>query len=526
MRIANTFYNAGYNYIRKAPVNFKGNSDDKSNEDPKAINHEGDILIRGKAIPKKKAAGAAMIALAPVIAATYMYSASPKKDAKTQQDATVTTDYQASKKKAEGGSKPKTNKKTAPADDKTQKHIYTVKDGDSLSSIVRDYLDEDTDWVTVERCINRLAADNNIANNGIITPGAAIDINFLDEIALLRNEQYTIKDGDTLSSIVRSFTGDNTSWAEVEDHIQRLLEANPAIEGADNIKPNQKIDIKALTSGKTFEELVSNYALQSENNVKVDSDTSKKPSESIKTENTGMFKQTEEEKTSGTVKFKSFERSEDKAKLSAMATANVQEFIPVKKGELTGKTIMINAGHGGVTPANMLFDGGAINNNDEEYTYAAEYSEALAQKLLDKGAKVVILQGSVYTLTDPINNFAKENAKNIDDTAFISLHFDAFDNKAIKGASVFYQGNESSRPFARTVYDSMKNAGIDFINGQPIERNLLVTRVASSNECNIDNSILVECGTISNSSDLANIKSKDYKNKLTDSLAQAIIKSF
>lgn len=453
----------------------------------------------------------------------------PKKEDALKNNVTTeynTDDIDSTKIGPETEAKFKSDEEFISLDDYEYENIYTIKKGETLASIARQYLDEDVDWSTVQECINRIADDNNITNNDTIAPGTKINVSFLNEITLLKDGEYIIKDEDTLSSVVRIFAGNNISWEEVENYVNELLETNPSIEKADNIKPNQKIDITSLIGDKTFAELVATYSAQGGNDIININNNTQKSVDTMDTENKISFKQTEEEKTSGTVKFKSFKRSNDATELNAMAAANVQEFIPIKKGELTGKTIMINAGHGGVTPKNMMFDGGAINNDDEEYKYTAEYSEALAQKLLDKGAKVVILQGSVYTLPDAIVHFAKENAQNIDNTAFISLHFDAFDDKTIKGTSVFYQGNKSSRPFACNIYDSMEKAGINFIHNQPIEKNLQVTRTATSDECKINNAVLVECGTISNFSDLKNIKSEDYKDKLTNSLVQAIIDSF
>lgn len=521
MRITNAGYNKIYKYnTEKSSVAFRGDI----NTRPKYISHKDDICIGGKAIQKKKLTKGGIAILAPVLVALSLIFGNPAKEEDKVQD-TIVSDYDDTDNKNSNKNNLKTE--TASLDSYNEyENIYTVKKGETLASITRQYLDENTDWKIIQKCVDKIAKDSNLTDDNAITPGAKINISFLNEMVLLRKGKYIIKDGDTLSSVVRKFAGNDISWEEVEGYVIKLLELNPSIKEADSIKPNQKINISVLTSDKTFEELVACYDTQGEDDTANTNNNIQQPSNTIATKNETSFSQTEKEKTSGVVKFKSFERSTDESVIKTMATANVQEFIPVKKGELSGKTIMVNAGHGGVNPDNMLFDGGAHNGDEEEYTYAAEYVQTLAQKLLDKGAKVVILQGAVEVLPSPIINFAKENADNIDNTAFISLHFDAFEDKSIKGTSVFYQGNKASRPFARNLYNSMEDAGINFIHNQPIEKNLQVTRTATSDECGIKNAALVECGTISNSKDLKNIKSETYKDKLTDSLVKGIINSF
>ena len=100
--------------------------------------------------------------------------------------------------------------------------VYTVKKGDTLSAIARQY----------NTTYQKLAEYNHISNPNIINVGQTIKIpkNTIESVV------YTVKSGDTLSSIARKY---NTTW-------QAIYEKNKSIIGNDPnlIRVGQKFTIK------------------------------------------------------------------------------------------------------------------------------------------------------------------------------------------------------------------------------------------------------------------------------------------
>lgn len=407
--------------------------------------------------------------------------------------------------------------KTAGSKDNT----YTVQQGDSLSSIVRQHIGEDASWDEVSYYVDELALDNNIEDpSSLKTTDENGDPVVLDISCLVEDDEeesfdglkadkekieYTVKDGESLSSIVRQYLGEDASWSEVSPYVEQIAEDN-GISDPSNLKTKDEngnpvvLDISCLsgvskkTEAKTEEKVEEKAPAASSNDVSFDL-----PS-----------KETPVVDSDGNI------------------VASVKKVSSkVKNGELSGKTIMINAGHGGFNPENNVFDVGASNGEVTEYQLTNEYTNALAQKLVDKGADIVMCQGSVRGLSkSPVGNAIQEFASerdNPDKSAFVSIHFDSYENPDYNGASIRYQEGQNSN-FANLLTKSFKKNNINLFKEDPVADRLLVTKTASAN--GIDRSVLIECAVLSNPDDSKKVQTESFKDNITDAIANGIVESF
>lgn len=207
--------------------------------------------------------------------------------------------------------------------------------------------------------------------------------------------------------------------------------------------------------------------------------------------------------------------------------ANVQIFDATnhdEKAELSKKTIIINAGHGGYNPKNGIFDPGTYAKDAngkiiEEWYKNKNFTDKIIPELTSKGAKVIFISGSAASVMK-----AKEKYKNAD--LFVSIHCDsAVNNNDKRGQTIiFREGNASSKRLANIVENSIEQHNWidkDSCNAKEDVRNLGVLRAASSIP-----SVLIETGYQSNSKDLANIDSDTFRTEFAKNLTAGIVKYF
>lgn len=194
-------------------------------------------------------------------------------------------------------------------------------------------------------------------------------------------------------------------------------------------------------------------------------------------------------------------------------TADVNTFYPTHKGTLSGKTIIINAGHGGYNPKNGAFDPGTVSGNDEEWTKNTQLTKEIVSQLTEKGAKVILMNGHALSIMK-----AKEENKNAD--MFISIHCDSQPKKPdIRGQRVIYRDDDDKRLAEAVEARIDTHAWIDSENCKlkKDDRDLAVLRTTQEMP-----SILIETGFQSNKYDLANINSSKFRSEFSELLIQGI----
>lgn len=231
---------------------------------------------------------------------------------------------------------------------------------------------------------------------------------------------------------------------------------------------------------------------------------------------------------------------------------NIQAYVkiiePAAEGKLTGKTIIINPGHGGAMnkkeangKINVNFDPGTSNavmskknpnietNNFignggkslEEWVVNQRIAEELAKKITNQGGKVIYVQGSVYSAMDAIRDIQKKNKVNL----IVSLHSNSDGSK--RGIYVISNKrggleDKKDKEFASTVVESLnKHSWFRGITHQK-SQSLGVLSSSASTSSPVPG-ILIETGNLKNEDDVANLNSRNFKNQLIESILTGII---
>ncbi|MFC4558212.1 N-acetylmuramoyl-L-alanine amidase [Virgibacillus kekensis] len=176
------------------------------------------------------------------------------------------------------------------------------------------------------------------------------------------------------------------------------------------------------------------------------------------------------------------------------------------EGALQGYNIVIDPGHGGKDPGAIGIDG------VYEKSLIMKTASRTATKLRQAGATVIMTRTSdrFVTLEDRVRI---SNSYNTD--AFISLHYNAYPLFTVNGISTHFYGGNKNRALAKAVQGSLVN------NTSLNDRGLMQNGFHVLKNTNAP-SILVELGFISNSYDLATIKTAGYHQRVATSIVNGL----
>ena len=209
----------------------------------------------------------------------------------------------------------------------------------------------------------------------------------------------------------------------------------------------------------------------------------------------------------------------------ALSFKNTKECQAIIKAEdYDGMTIVLDMGHGD-------FDGGAVA---EDGTMEKDINLEIGIKLRDllklSGYTVITTRSDDnITLPDTANTIREKKLydmenrlnilKNNPNAIFISIHQNKFPDSSIKGAQVFYNDKkEKSQALASCIQKSLKEIA-DNDN----------TRVAKSSgkeyyllEYSENCGVIIECGFISNPTELTKLKDSNYQKKIALAILKGI----
>ena len=189
---------------------------------------------------------------------------------------------------------------------------------------------------------------------------------------------------------------------------------------------------------------------------------------------------------------------------------------------LSDIVIIIDAGHGG-------FDGGAVAKDG---TLEKDLNLQIAKKLNfilnGIGYKTVMVREEDVSTNDPTDG---EKAKVSDiknrlkfmekypNAVFVSIHMNKFSTTQPHGAQVFYSEVDGSYELADAI-QSQVSENLQTDNKRVVKKttnNIYLLKHATVP------SVIVECGFMSNPSDLKSLKDSEYQLKLATSLSYGII---
>lgn len=182
---------------------------------------------------------------------------------------------------------------------------------------------------------------------------------------------------------------------------------------------------------------------------------------------------------------------------------------------LTGKMIVLDAGHGG-------YDGGAsgplyatgVKTLEKDLTL--QTVKQLSVKLTSLGATVVLTRSTdVYiALADRVKVSIANNAD-----AFVSVHYNSSTSSSVSGIETLYYYSNRDLPLASAIHSSLLRY-INLPDRKVKYQDLHVLRE------NTRPSTLVELGFISNPLELALVKTSSYQDRATTAIAEGLLKYF
>lgn len=226
--------------------------------------------------------------------------------------------------------------------------------------------------------------------------------------------------------------------------------------------------------------------------------------------------------------------------------AYVKTINPTGKGSLSGKTILINPGHGGAMNTvdkhgkiNVNFDPGTSNavmskknpnietntfignggKSLEEWVVNQRISDELVKKITAAGGKVIYVQGSVYSAMNAIRDIQKKQKINM----IVSLHSNSSGGK--RGIHVYANKrgglDKKDDQLAATIVDNL-NEHSWFRGITEKKAKSLGVLSASGSKTSPVPGVLIETGDLKNKDDVANLNSRNFKNQMIESIFDAI----
>ncbi len=190
----------------------------------------------------------------------------------------------------------------------------------------------------------------------------------------------------------------------------------------------------------------------------------------------------------------------------------------------TGKTVIIDPGHGG-------FDGGAVATDGTlEKDINLNISLFLEKMLTFCGYNVILTRESDSSTesikTDKIARKKKSDmvnrlqlANDNPDAIYVSIHLNKFTTSAASGAQVFYGvKNKKSEDLGLSIQNSIKTV-LQPLNDRVIKKGTKSTYLLYNAE---NPAVIVECGFLSNTAELNMLKNKEYQSKVAFSVLGGI----
>lgn len=190
---------------------------------------------------------------------------------------------------------------------------------------------------------------------------------------------------------------------------------------------------------------------------------------------------------------------------------NVEASLP-----LIGKTIILDAGHGGVDPGTVYED---IYEKDINLNIVL----SLEEELIKLGAVVILTRDGDYDLSSPGVTARKQSDfdNRIDlinssgANLYISIHMNYLNDSSCGGTGVFYLSDNYDLAFS---FQTTINEYFGFTR----EVKEIPSTTYMYSKLNVPG-ILIECGFLSNSTDRTNFLNSEYVNEYASVLAKAIV---
>lgn len=202
----------------------------------------------------------------------------------------------------------------------------------------------------------------------------------------------------------------------------------------------------------------------------------------------------------------------------------VKESIQTQGTVKTTPTVIIDAGHGG-------FDGGAVaGDGTVEKDINLEISLKLASILRFNGFQVIMTRTEDIG-TDTVSGSVAKRKKNDlqnrlllmeknPDALYISVHLNKFTTSAASGTQVFYTPNFKEAYDLSLLVQKSVVGMLQPENTRTVKQGTSATYLLKNAKVP---AIIVECGFLSNKSDLEKLKTEDYQSQMAFAIASGIM---
>lgn len=182
---------------------------------------------------------------------------------------------------------------------------------------------------------------------------------------------------------------------------------------------------------------------------------------------------------------------------------------------LLGKTIYLDAGHGGV-------DNGATVNNVKEKDLNLQIVYKLKETLTSAGATVFLTRKDDNDISNPNALYRKKSdfdnriklINNSNADLYISIHQNIYQNKKYNGPQVFYV--KDNQKLAEIIQNTLNK----YLNTKRKVKTINNTYMYKLLK---KKGILIECGFISNDNERYKLKTEEYQLKLSKIITEGII---
>lgn len=187
----------------------------------------------------------------------------------------------------------------------------------------------------------------------------------------------------------------------------------------------------------------------------------------------------------------------------------------IKKVNIKGKTIILDAGHGGKDKGTSV---GGIYESDINLEIVLK----LREKFILEGANVILIRDGDYDLSSPNTNRRKKSdfdnrillINNSNADLYISIHINYLDNNKYYGTQVFY--TKDNKELAKVIQKELKK-DLD----SPMNEKKLSDSIYMYKKLTIPG-VLIECGFLSNKRERNLLINDEYQTKLVNSIVQGV----
>ena len=183
---------------------------------------------------------------------------------------------------------------------------------------------------------------------------------------------------------------------------------------------------------------------------------------------------------------------------------------------LTGKTIVIDPGHGAEDPGTSFAN---VYEKDINLAISLELEKVLGSL----GAEVILTRDGDYDLSHPLAKYRKKSdfdnrIKIINESnasLYISIHLNFLSDSSYYGPQVFFLNDNEL--LAETIQNDMNK----YLNGdRKIKK--ITSDTYMYNKLKV-NGVLIECGFLSNYKERKLLETKEYQIKVAKSISEGII---